>query len=139
MGIGDSTSTAAQQGLIDQSSFARASQAISIACQSLLNPSSNQQQVRCKLFSPNRSYFYKKFLLFLCQVLAAATVIAKHTSVLCNACKTASQRTSNPVAKRHFVTAAKEVANNTANLVKNIKALAGQLTPENRWRLCLCS
>ena len=73
-------------------------QAISTACQNLLNPSSNQQQV-----------------------LAAATVIAKHTSVLCNACKVASSKTSNPVAKRHFVQAAKEVANSTANLVKNIK------------------
>ena len=69
-----------------------------MACQNLLNPSSNQQQV-----------------------LAAATVIAKHTSVLCNACKVASSKTSNPVAKRHFVQAAKEVANNTASLVKNIK------------------
>lgn len=66
-------------------------------------------------------------------MLAAATVIAKHTSVLCNACKTASQRTTNPVAKKHFVTAAKDVANNTANLVKNIKALAGQLSPQNRY------
>ena len=54
-------------------------------------------------------------------MLAAATVIAKHTSVLCNACKVASSKTSNPVAKRHFVQAAKEVANSTANLVKNIK------------------
>ena len=58
------------------------------------------------------------------QVLAAATVIAKHTSVLCNACKVASSKTSNPVAKRHFVQAAKEVANSTANLVKNIKVRA---------------
>ena len=73
-------------------------QAISMACQNLLNPVSSQQQV-----------------------LAAATVIAKHTSVLCNACKVASSRTNNPVAKRHFVQAAKEVANGTANLVKNIK------------------
>ncbi len=54
-------------------------------------------------------------------MLAAATVIAKHTSVLCNACKVASSKTSNPVAKRHFVQAAKEVANSTAGLVKNIK------------------
>ena len=67
----------------------------------LLNPASSQQQV-----------------------LAAATVIAKHTSVLCNACKVASGKTSNPVAKRHFVQAAKEVANSTANLVKNIKVLS---------------
>lgn len=55
------------------------------------------------------------------QVLSAATVIAKHTSILCNACKLASGKTSNPVAKKHFVQAAKDVANSTANLVKNIK------------------
>jgi len=54
-------------------------------------------------------------------VLSAATVIAKHTSVLCNACKLASGKTNNPVAKKHFVQAAKDVANSTANLVKNIK------------------
>ena len=66
------------------------------------------------------------------QVLAAATVIAKHTSVLCNACKVASSKTSNPVAKKHFVQAAKEVANSTAGLVKNIKALAGDLSEANR-------
>jgi len=109
VGIADPSSTAATPGLVDQNQFARASQAISMACQNLLKPSSTQQQV-----------------------LAAATVIAKHTSVLCNACKVASSKTSNPVAKRHFVQAAKEVANSTANLVKNIKALAGNLSEENR-------
>ncbi len=98
VGIADPSSTAASPGLVDQTQFARASQAISTACQSLVNPASTQQQV-----------------------LAAATVIAKHTSVLCNACKQASSKTSNPVAKKHFVQAAKEVANSTANLVKNIK------------------
>eukprot|EP00731_Ephydatia_muelleri_P016952 Em0010g50a len=42
-----------------------------------------------------------------------------------------SSKTSNPVAKKHFVQAAKEVANSTANLVKNIKALAADLSEEN--------
>ena len=55
------------------------------------------------------------------QVLGAATSVAKHTSALCNACKAASAKTNNPAAKRQFVQAAKDVANNTANLVKNIK------------------
>lgn len=55
------------------------------------------------------------------QVLSAATVIAKHTSALCNACRVASSKTANPVAKRHFVQSAKDVANSTANLVKEIK------------------
>jgi talin len=54
-------------------------------------------------------------------VLSAATVIAKHTSSLCNACRVASSKTTNPVAKRHFVQSAKDVANSTANLVKEIK------------------
>uniref|UniRef100_A0A8B9N675 Talin 1 n=1 Tax=Accipiter nisus TaxID=211598 RepID=A0A8B9N675_9AVES len=55
------------------------------------------------------------------QVLSAATVVAKHTSALCNTCCLASSRTTNPVAKRQFVQSAKEVANSTANLVKTIK------------------
>ena len=40
---------------------------------------------------------------------------------MCNACRIASSKTANPVAKRHFVQSAKEVANSTANLVKTIK------------------
>ena len=54
-------------------------------------------------------------------MLSAATVVAKHTSALCNACRLASSKTDNPVAKRHFVQSAKDVANSTANLVKAIK------------------
>ena len=54
-------------------------------------------------------------------MLSAATIVAKHTSALCNACRLASSKTSNPVAKRQFVQSAKEVANSTANLVKSIK------------------
>lgn len=56
-------------------------------------------------------------------MLSAATVIAKHTSALCNACRIASSKTANPVAKRHFVQSAKDVANSTANLVKEIKGI----------------
>lgn len=55
------------------------------------------------------------------QVLGAATSVAKHTSALCNACKAASAKTNNPAAKRQFVQSAKDVANSTATLVKNIK------------------
>lgn len=54
-------------------------------------------------------------------MLSAATIVAKHTSALCNACRLASSKTPNPVAKRQFVQSAKEVANTTANLVKSIK------------------
>merc|ERR1711936_1327498 len=58
--------------------------------------------------------------------------IAKHTSSLCNACRLASSKTNNPVAKRHFVQSAKDVANATAILVKEIKRLDSNYTDENR-------
>ncbi|CAG2063438.1 unnamed protein product, partial [Timema podura] len=94
---------------VDQTQFARASQAIQSACQHLTNPATTQQQV-----------------------LSAATIIAKHTSSLCNACRVASSKTTNPVAKRHFVQSAKDVANSTANLVKEIKALDQDYSDRNR-------
>ncbi|TSM52307.1 Talin-2 [Bagarius yarrelli] len=102
---------AAGQGLVDPIQFAKANQAIQMACQSLVDPAS----------SPS-------------QVLSAATIVAKHTSALCNACRLASSKTANPVARRHFVQSAKEVANTTANLVKTIKALDGDFSDENRER-----
>lgn len=111
VGVSDPSSVAGRPGLVDQAQFARASQAIQTGCQSLSNPTSAQQQV-----------------------LAAATVIAKHTSALCNACRIASSKTTNPVAKRHFVQSAKDVANSTANLVKEIKALDLDYSEINRER-----
>eukprot|EP00795_Rhopilema_esculentum_P003812 gene3812-15100_t len=107
--IADPSSTAGRQGLVDQSQFQQAKDAIASAVEGLVHPKNTQQQV-----------------------LSAATVIAKHTSGLCNACKVASAKTENPVAKRHFVQAAKDVANNTALLVKFIKAYAGDLSDVNR-------
>lgn len=121
VGIADPSSTAATPGLVDQAQFARAGQAISMACQNLLNPASSQQQVEKWALIIKEVLFKMTGVSPPPKVLAAATVIAKHTSVLCNACKTASSKTTNPVAKKHFVQAAKEVANSTAGLVKNIK------------------
>ncbi|XP_033725562.1 talin-1-like isoform X3 [Pecten maximus] len=111
VGVSDPNSEPGRPGLVDQSQFARANQAIQSACSNLANPASSQQQV-----------------------LSAATIVAKHTSALCNACRLASSKTSNPVAKRHFVQSAKDVANSTANLVKAIKALDSEFTEENRER-----
>ncbi|PSN52989.1 Talin-1 [Blattella germanica] len=76
VGVSEPTSVAGRPGLVDQAQFARAAQSIQTACQHLTNPTTNQQQV-----------------------LSAATVIAKHTSSLCNACRVASSKTTNPVAK----------------------------------------
>lgn len=98
MGVSDPNSQAGQQGLVEPTQFARANQAIQMACQSLGEPGCTQAQV-----------------------LSAATIVAKHTSALCNSCRLASARTANPTAKRQFVQSAKEVANSTANLVKTIK------------------
>ncbi|XP_053720524.1 talin-2 isoform X1 [Synchiropus splendidus] len=111
VGVSDPNSQAGQQGLVDPIQFAKANQAIQMACQNLVDPDS----------SPS-------------QVLSAATIVAKHTSALCNACRLASSKTADPVAKRHFVQSAKEVANSTANLVKTIKALDGDFSEENRNR-----
>ncbi|XP_077478132.1 talin-1 isoform X1 [Stigmatopora argus] len=109
VGVSDPNSTAGQKGLVDPAQFARANQAIQMACQNLVDPGCTQSQV-----------------------LSAATIVAKHTSALCNACRLASSKTPNPVAKRQFVQSAKEVANTTANLVKSIKALDGAFNQENR-------
>ncbi|XP_064644913.1 talin-1-like isoform X4 [Lineus longissimus] len=114
--IADPASEPGRPGLVDQSQFARANQAIQMACQSLTNPASSQQEV-----------------------LSAATVVAKHTSALCNTCRTASSKTSNPVAKRHFVQSAKDVANSTANLVRAIKDLDSNFSDENRQKCAAAS
>ncbi|XP_041794162.1 talin-2 isoform X1 [Chelmon rostratus] len=111
VGVSDPNSQSGHEGLVDPIQFARAHQAIQMACQNLVDPAS----------SPS-------------QVLSAATIVAKHTSALCNACRLASSKTSNPVARRQFVQSAKEVANTTANLVKTIKALDGDFSEENRNR-----
>lgn len=111
VGISDPTSVAGRPGLVDQSQFARAYQAIVTACETLSDTNSNQQEV-----------------------LSAATVIAKHTSALCNSCRVASAKTNNPVAKRHFVQSAKDVANATAHLVKEIKTLDQDYSDVNRAR-----
>ncbi|CAG5121597.1 unnamed protein product, partial [Candidula unifasciata] len=109
VGISDPASEPGCPGVVDQTQFSRANQAIQMACQNLTNPASSQQQV-----------------------LSAATIVAKHTSSLCNSCRLASSKTANPVAKRHFVQSAKDVANSTASLVKAIKALDSDFTEENR-------
>ncbi|XP_037872864.1 talin-1 isoform X9 [Bombyx mori] len=109
--VSEESSVAGRAGLVDQAQFGRAALAIQQACNLLADPASNQQQV-----------------------LSAATVIAKHTSALCNACRVASGKTTEPQAKRHFVQAAKDVANSTAALVKEIKALDTDYSEANRAR-----
>jgi len=109
VGVSDPSSVTGRAGLIDQSQFVRAAQAIKQACQVLCNANSGQQQI-----------------------LSSATVIAKHTNVICNSCRQASSATNDQSAKRTFVQSAKEVANATATLVKEIKNLDSNYNEANR-------
>lgn len=132
VGVSDPSSVAGRPGLVDQAAFARASQ-VELTGQVLLS----------LVHSPDRLYESPQAIQSACQalsspnstqpqVLSAATVIAKHTSSLCNACRLASSKTTNPVAKRQFVQSAKDVANSTAKLVKEIKALDQDYSRPNR-------
>lgn len=120
VGVSDPNSSAGQKGLVDPAQFARANQSIQMACQNLVDPACTQSQVEPDPWRV-RGVWRPHPGVCVLQVLSAATIVAKHTSALCNACRLASSRTSNPVAKRQFVQSAKEVANTTANLVKSIK------------------
>ncbi|UYV64796.1 TLN1 [Cordylochernes scorpioides] len=100
VGVADPSSVAGRMGLVDPGQLSRAAEAIQSACHQLCQPGVSQHQV-----------------------LSAATVIAKHTSALCNSGRTASSKTTNPVAKRHFIQSSKDVASKTGLLVKEIKAL----------------
>ena len=94
----EGTSVAGHLGLVDTHSINQSTQNIKSACQVLSNPKVTQQQV-----------------------LSAATTIAKHTSSLCNACRTASEKTNDATTKRQFVQMAKEMVNATSALVREIK------------------
>ncbi|XP_064075627.1 talin-1 isoform X3 [Vanessa tameamea] len=107
----DETSTAGRAGLVDRAQFARAAQAIEQACATLAERSAEQPRV-----------------------MAAATAVAHHTSALCNACRAASARCAEPRGRRHFVQVAKDVAECTAALVKDIKALDADWSDRNRAR-----
>ncbi|ESN92443.1 hypothetical protein HELRODRAFT_115799 [Helobdella robusta] len=102
VGISDPNSEPIVEGLVDQDLFLRASETTKQACDVLGDRSTNQAQM-----------------------LAAVSTIAHQTSLLCNACRQASSKTTNPVAKRQFVQSAKDLANNTAQMVKSMKVLGG--------------
>lgn len=92
-------------GVIDAKVFNKAQNDIQEACSLMINctqPGSNVTQQ---------------------ELFKATAVIAKNTTDLCTACKNASQQAQTAKAKRHFVNAAKEVANQTTQLVRAIKNL----------------
>eukprot|EP01134_Creolimax_fragrantissima_P001817 CFRG1817T1 len=107
--VADSASTPAEIGCIDNSQIATSHKAIRESCETLQAGDSDQKDV-----------------------LAAVTLIAKHTSSLCAACKVASAKTTNPIAKQNFISLAKGIAITTGALVKDIKVLAAEPSEENR-------
>ncbi|KNC83010.1 hypothetical protein SARC_04713 [Sphaeroforma arctica JP610] len=107
--VSDSASKPAESGCIDASQISASHQQIRESCAKLQSIDSDQQGI-----------------------LEAVTVIAKHTSSLCAACKVASAKTHNPIAKQNFISLARGIASTTGALVKDIKALAAESSDENR-------
>lgn len=110
IGVSDIESKRGRQAILDTAHFLNCSQRIQDTCASLQSLVTNQ-----KLSAENQK-----------QLIHAATQIAHNTASLCNASQVASSKTSNIIAKRHFVQSAKQVANSTAHFVKMIKSLDSQ-------------
>lgn len=100
IGASDPSSVAGKPGIIDLNLLQRSSDSIQSSCQQLISPNTSRDQF-----------------------IKAATEIAKSTSSLCNACRLASTKTTNANSKRNFVQSAKDVANATAALIKEIRPL----------------
>lgn len=100
IGSSDPSSVSGKPGTIDLNLLQRSSDTIHTACQQLISPNTTRDQF-----------------------IKSATEIAKSTSALCNACRVASTKTTNPNSKRNFVQSAKDVANATAALIKEIRPL----------------
>lgn len=104
VGASDPSSVPGKAGVIDLNLLQRSNETIQSACRQLVQP---QTAADGDLKS----------------VLKAATEIAKATSSLCNACRIASSKTTSPAARSNFVKSAKDIANVTAALIKEIKSL----------------
>ncbi|UXI17836.1 polycomb complex protein BMI-1 [Sarcoptes scabiei] len=100
VGASDPTSTAGRPGIIDINLLNRSQETIDNACRQLLAPNASKEEI-----------------------IRSATEIAQSTSNLCNACRNASSRTQNPYHRKNFVQSAKDIANATTTLIKEIKPL----------------
>lgn len=110
IGVSDIESKLGRSPILDTSHFFSCSQNITDTCANLQSLINNQ-----KLSAESQK-----------QLIHAATQIAHNTASLCNASQVASSKTTNIIAKRHFVQSAKQVANATAHFVKMIKSLDSQ-------------
>eukprot|EP01137_Pigoraptor_chileana_P028760 Opistho-2@1075 len=109
VGVLDPSYTPTVTGLVDQGMCVRALQGIKDACDALLAPEATQQKL-----------------------LEAASMIAKHTTGLCNACKAARTQVTDPATQEQLGNYAKSVATTTKALVPDIKSLVKSLTDADR-------
>lgn len=102
IGVSDIESKRGRPSILDSSHFINCSQRIQDTCanlQAMISNSSSSHDGTLGLNSDSQR-----------QLIAAATQIAHQTANLCNASQQASSRTTNILAKRHFVQSAKQVA-----------------------------
>lgn len=109
IGVSHPTSSPGRPGIIDQTKLYRAYQGIRQNCDIVSSLNTTKQQK-----------------------ITALTAVAKQTSGLCTVCRRASLNTSNPVAKNEFIEGAKSVANTTAELVAQVKALEDEYSAPSR-------
>jgi len=55
------------------------------------------------------------------QMLTALSAVAKQTALICNTCRSASEKSESASTKRNFVQLAKDIANGTAAVVQAVK------------------
>uniref|UniRef100_A0A5S6Q7X7 FERM domain-containing protein n=1 Tax=Trichuris muris TaxID=70415 RepID=A0A5S6Q7X7_TRIMR len=108
VGVADANSIPGSPELINMNRFNASVQSVVEACEKISSRKLNQAEI-----------------------LEAATVIAKQTTLLANICRDASSQTSDGGAKRHFINYARDVASSTANLIKAIKVLDHEFTDAN--------
>ncbi|CAI4221289.1 unnamed protein product [Auanema sp. JU1783] len=70
------------------------------------------------------------------QLLDDATIVAKHTSMLANLCREASDRSTNVNVKKHFINSARNIASYTANLITSVREFDEQKSQE---RMAACA
>lgn len=99
VGISDPTSRAAEPGLVDQTRFGAAKEAIASAIHTISDPHARGEEI-----------------------LNALGVITRQGGYLISTAKGASQATANPVAKNHFAEAAKSTLLQTEAVVRGVKA-----------------
>jgi len=72
------------------------------------------------LFS-HRQYEHSAVVCCVYKMLTSLQTIAKQTALICNTCRSASERSENASVKRNFVQLAKDIANGTAAVVHAVK------------------